>query len=403
MHNLFITKKGTAVISLVQKLKAVPISKLKTETMLRKISLFIMAGFSITSAYSQDSAEIKSPLLISGFVDAYYRFNFSNPKSDQGFNNFTSFTNSHNSFELGMASVKLEHSMGKVGFVADLGFGKRAAEFSYNERVTTASIPDASDLPADVSVIQNNEFAIKQAYITYAPIGNLKFTAGSWATHIGYELVDAPLNRNYSMGYMFSYGPFFHTGVKADLTAGKSGFMLGIANPTDLKSASFAQKFALAQYSYAGEKIKLYLNYQGGNFGGMQKMKQVDAVVTGVVTDKFSIGYNGTISMNKYRGLNGKYDSDASNWWGSALYLNVDPTSTFGVTLRGEYLDNEDGVLGLPTSVFETTLSLNFKVGGLTIIPELRLDNAKEESFIKRDGTTTKSTASALVAAVYKF
>ena len=372
--------------------------------MLRKISLSIIAGLSFASVFAQDStAEVKSPLLISGFVDVYYRYNFSNPKSDQGtFNNFTSFTNSQNSFELGMASVKLEHSMGKVGFVADLGFGKRAAEFSYNERVTTASIPDPNSLPTDVPVTLNNEFAIKQAYVTYSPVSNLKFTAGSWATHVGYELVDAPLNRNYSMSYMFSYGPFFHTGVKADLTSGKNGFMLGVANPTDLKSASFAQKFGIAQYSYSGDKVKLYLNYVGGNWGGTHRTKQIDAVVTGTITDKFSIGYNGTFNTNKFRTTGDKY-GDAMNWWGSALYLNVDPTSTFGLTLRGEYFDNKDEVLLLPTSVFETTLSANFKVGGLTIIPELRLDNAKEEAFVKRDGNTTKSTVSGLVAAVYKF
>ena len=95
--------------------------------MLRKISVSIIAGLLLSSAYAQDSAEVKSPLLISGFVDVYYRYNFSNPQSEAGtFNNFTSFTNSHNSFELGMASLKLEHSMGKVGFVADLGFGKKS-------------------------------------------------------------------------------------------------------------------------------------------------------------------------------------------------------------------------------------------------------------------------------------
>ena len=182
--------------------------------MLRKISVSIIAGLLLSSAYAQDSAEVKSPLLISGFVDVYYRYNFSNPQSEAGtFNNFTSFTNSHNSFELGMASLKLEHSMGKVGFVADLGFGKRAAEFSYNERMTstTVSVPGAIDLPTDVEgdITLNNEFAIKQAYVTYAAKDNIKFTAGSWATHVGYELVDAPLNRNYSMSYMFSFGPFF--------------------------------------------------------------------------------------------------------------------------------------------------------------------------------------------------
>jgi hypothetical protein len=363
--------------------------------MLRKFFLSIIAGLSLSSAYSQDSTlvEQKTGPTISGSVDVYYRYNFNNPKSDatstpgledfSPFNNYTSFTNSHNSFELGMASLKLEHIMGKVGVVADLGFGRRAEEFSYNDA--------------------NTMLAIKQAYITYAPAANIKFTAGSFATHVGYELVDAYLNRNYSMSYMFSYGPFFHTGLKADLTAGKSGFMLGVTNPSDLKTASFAQKFAIAQYSYAGDKVKLYLNYQGGNFERMQKMKQVDAVLTGAVSDKFSIGYNGTISFNKFRGTNGKYDDNASTWWGSAVYLNVDPTSTFGLTLRGEYLSNDDAVLSLPSSVFETTFSLNFKVGGLTIIPELRLDSGKEEAFIKRDGTTTKSTVAGLVAAIYKF
>jgi hypothetical protein len=273
--------------------------------------------------------------------------------------------------------------MGKVGVVADLGFGKRAEEFSYNDA--------------------NTMLAIKQAYVTYAAKDNIKLTAGSWATHVGYELVDAYLNRNYSMSYMFSYGPFFHTGIKADITAGKSGFMIGVANPTDLKSASFQQKFGIAQYSYGGEKVKLYLNYVGGNWGSEQKQKQIDAVVTGAISDKFSIGFNGTVQSNKFKDANGKYDADALTWWGSALYLNVDPTANFGLTLRGEYIDNEDTYLAIPTSVFETTLSVNLKVGALTIIPELRLDSGKEEAFIKNDGTTTKSTVTGLLAAVYKF
>jgi hypothetical protein len=361
--------------------------------MLRKISLSIIAGLSLSSALAQDSTKA-SPLAISGFVDVYYRFNFSNPKSADGTNNLTSFTNSQNSFELGMASVKLEHTSGKVGVVADLGYGTRADEFSYNE---------SGIFSGDES--NNSKFMIKQAYVTYAPKDNLKFTAGSWGTHIGYELVDAPLNRNYSMSYMFSYGPFFHTGVKADLTAGKSGFMLGVANPTDFKSASFSRKWLLAQYSLAAtDKIKLYLNYQGGNLQNLEKtrLRQIDLTATVGLSDKFSIGYNGTIQRQTPQDVNGDYD-EANSWWGSALYLNLDPTSNFGLTLRGEYLDNEDQVLGLPTSLFETTLSANFRIGGLTIIPELRLDNAKEEIFTKRDGSVEKSTVSGLVAAVYKF
>lgn len=362
--------------------------------MLRKISLSALALSALFSANAQDvidsaktaEAQQKS-FAISGYVDAYYRFNFSNPKKEsETFNNLTSFTNSHNSFELGMASVKLEHSMGKVGVVADLGFGKRAEEFSYADEKTM--------------------LAIKQAYITYSPKENLKFTAGSFGTHVGYELVDPYLNRNYSMSYMFSYGPFFHTGLKADLAVGKSGFMIGVTNPTDLKTASFARKWLIAQYSLAAsDAVKLFVNYQGGNMedDAKTRLKQIDAVLTAAVSDKFSIGYNGTIQSRKGIDGTGKYE-DGNSWWGSAVYLNLDPTSTFGLTLRGEYFSDKKNVLGFNTSFFVPTLSANIKIGGLTIIPELRLDSSSdEELFVKRDGTGSKSTLTGLLAAVYKF
>lgn len=373
--------------------------------MLKTLSaaLLAMAPFCFTIAQdiAQDStaAETKSNFAITGYVDAYYRFNFSNPKKEQGtFNNYTSFTNSQNSFELGMASVKLEHSMGKVGVVADLGFGTRADEFSYADRFGSVDVGDGT---ADLT----SRFIIKQAYLTYAPLENLKLTAGSFATHVGYELVDPYLNRNYSMSYMFSYGPFLHTGVKADLTAGKSGFMLGITNPTDLKTANFARKFLIGQYSYGGEKVKLYLNYQGGTFDSETKMNQIDAVITGAISDKFSIGYNGTVQGVKTRAALDSKFGDADSWWGSALYVNVDPTSNFGLTLRGEYFDNDKGVLSaLPSSgIFEATLSANLKINGLTIIPELRLDRAGDEVFIDRSGTNKKGSLTGLIAAVYHF
>jgi len=102
----------------------------------------------------------------------------------------------------------------------------------------------------------------------------------------------------------------------------------------------------------------------------------------------------------------------SASWWGAALYLNFDPTSTFGLTLRGEYFSDKDGVKinsvdfnetpGL--NVFDLTLSGICKVGSnLTIIPELRLDNGSKNFFYKSDNTFTKSTFSALLAAVYHF
>jgi len=342
------------------------------------------------SLYAQDSAlviaeEPPAKPQISGSLDVYYRYNFANAKNVAGgtMNNFTSFTNSQNSFELGMASVRLDHSFGKVSVVADLGFGKRAEDFSYNDA--------------------NTMLAIKQAYMSYAFSDNFKVSAGSWATHVGYELVDPYLNRNYSMSYMFSFGPFFHTGVKAELTKGKSGFMVSVVNPNDLKTANFAQKMVGAQYSYAAsDNWKFYFNYIGGKLSEETNLQQFDAVLLGTISDKFNIGYNGTVQSQKAKGTDGKY-GESDSWWGSALYLNIDPSEKFGLTLRTEYFDDKKNVLGFEGNIFATTLSANFKAGPLTFIPEFRLDNSNKELFVKNDGAGTKSTATALLAAVYRF
>lgn len=349
-----------------------------------------MAIVCFITTYSQDSPveakEEPAPKpVISGSVDIYYRYNFANAKNVGGgmTNNYTSFTNSQNSFELGMASVRLDHTIGKVSVVADLGFGKRAEDFSYNDEKTM--------------------LAIKQAYVSYAVNDKIKVTAGSWATHVGYELVDPYLNRNYSMSYMFSFGPFFHTGIKAELATGKSGFMVSVVNPNDLKTANFQQKMVGAQYTYAAsDKWKFYLNYIGGKLSEETNLQQIDAVLTGIITDKFSMGYNGTVQSQKAKDSIGKYGS-SDNWWGSALYFNVDPTSKFGLTLRTEYFDDKKNVLGFEGNIFATTLSAIFKAGPLAIIPELRLENSNKELFVKNSGAGTKSTATALIAAVYKF
>jgi hypothetical protein len=351
---------------------------------MKKSFLFITTAFVSTCVFSQttDSTK-KGNLTISGSVDAYYRYNFANAKDSMHTNNLTSFTNSQNSFELGMASIKGEYSIGKVDGVVDLGFGRRAEEFSYNDKGTMA--------------------AIKQAYLSYAPSDKIKFAMGKWATHIGYEMLDAYLNRNYSMDYMFSYGPFFHTGLKADINPSKNfSFIVGVINPTDYTSASFAKKSFIGQVHAVStnNKIAGYINYLGGKDLSDASVNQVDAVITGTVSSKISIGYNGTVKMVKPHGVN------SNSWWASALYLNYDPTSLFGLTLRGEYFDDSKAVAGLGTKLYDLTLSGNIHIDNLTIIPEFRLDGAKDPFFYNNDDKgipTAKSTGTFILAATYHF
>lgn len=367
--------------------------------MVKNVKLLIVAIGLFVSVKGQDSTKAAPPkadsvapspsTTFSGSLDLYYRYNFANAPAIIGnpfSNNFTSFTNSQNSLELGMATIRADHSWAKAGVTVELGFGRRTEEFSYNDGAS------------------NGFFSLKnvvQAFVYYNITDKIKLTAGKWGTHIGYEVVDAASNRNYSMSYMFSYGPFFNTGIKADIAiAGKTAVMVGISNPTDNSTTTATQKMAIAQISTAtpDNKWKFYLNYQGGRVSDSSTLNQFDLVLTGAVSDKFSVGFNATDQMLKIQNTN--------SWWGAALYLNIDPSPKFGATLRAEYFDNKDGVITvLPAgNLMEYTLTGQIHLGKLTFMPELRYDNSSVDgAFLKHDDSPTKNTFTGILAATYVF
>jgi Putative beta-barrel porin-2, OmpL-like. bbp2 len=369
--------------------------------MVKNIKLLIIAIVSFVYAKGQDSTKAAAPApkadtvvpspatTFSGSLDLYYRYNFANP-TNGSFNNFTSFTNSKNSFELGMATIRADHNWSKAGVTVELGFGRRAQEFSYNEAYNTG-FPGGS--PTTNFSLAN----VVQAYVYYNLTDKIKLTAGKWGTHIGYEVVDAASNRNYSMGYMFSYGPFYNMGLKADVTlSSKTAFMVGISNPTDNTTTMSQNKMFIAQFSVLpNANWKFYLNYQGGSIGNSTTLGQLDLVINGTISSKFGIGFNATDQWRSYA------DSSVS-WWGAALYLNWDPSSLFGLTLRSEYFEDNSMVV-TPGSFTEFTLTGAFHLGKLTFMPELRYDYSKNSAFQKNDNTPTNNTFSAIFAATYVF
>jgi len=320
-------------------------------------------------------------LTISGAANVYYRYDFARSAA----NDLTSFTRSHNEFRLGMAELKLEHKTDRVDMVADLAFGPREQEYAY----------------PDNGIVQ----AIKQLYISYSPIGWLKLTAGTWATHLCIESPDASANRNYSMSYLFSNDPFSHTGIKAEITEGKSGFMIGIANPCNYRSipdSSHNNKNIIAQYSYSpSDNLKLWFNYFGGRDIQDNRTHQYDVVISARTSKLFSLGFNGSANFSSR--ASEKYAA-SYRWWGSAIYFNLDPHPWLGFTLRTEYFHDTQGVcLPAAATVTAATLSANFKTGGLVFIPEFRVDRANTPVFVHADGSPATTAGSFLLAAIYTF
>jgi hypothetical protein len=334
---------------------------------MKKTSILFLSMLSFLAVHAQNDSTKASSTVYTVYVDGYYKSDFAGYKE----NNKTSFTNSNGSLQLGMVSLKVDKSFSdKFTGTLDLGVGKRAEEFSYNDKGLAT--------------------VFKQAFVSYTISPKVKLSAGKWATHVGYELLDAYANRNYSMSYGFSYGPFFHTGVKADISlGGKSAMMIGVAQPTDFVSSSSPDKVIIAQFSTASanDHLKGYLNFQGA-----KGKSQFDLVLNGIVSSTFAINYDGTIASNS-----------GKSWSSNAVYLNYDPIAKVGFTLRSEYFNDVNSVVGVGTSIFQNTLSANVHFNKLTIIPEIRFDNAKDKVFFNKNNNLNQYAGNFIIAAVYKF
>ncbi|PWA05325.1 outer membrane beta-barrel protein [Flavobacterium psychrotolerans] len=354
---------------------------------MKKTVLILALMLTASMTFAQDAAVTPSATTFAGSADMYYKVDFS---QQQG-NGKTSFTNSHNSFELGMASIEASHKSGKASVFVDLGFGKRAKDFSYNDGANT--------------------FMIKQLTFAYDISSSFKVTMGTFGTHIGYELLDAVDNKNYSMSYAFTNGPFFNTGVKAQYTKGKFSFMAGVTNPTDFKTAIEAgstQKTFIGQVAYVGDTESLYFNVTTGstnpNLGLPSSLKnktQFDVVASKKLDAKLSLGFNGTYAI-----VNDDVDSSLDGKWFALVgYASYVVKEDINLAYRLEYFSDKDkvvyGVDGL--GVIANTLSLNYKVGNLTIIPELRVDTTSKDFFTNHSGNPTGLNAFALLATTYTF
>ena len=349
-------------------------------------SMAIVASLFTTNLFAQDAAEPKAeaPLTISGQVDAYYRATSNKVNGSK-----TSYTLQNGSIGLGMANVAIAKDNGKVGFVADLMFGTRAEETNYPYTGSSSFI--------------------KQLYITYKPTEKLKFTAGNFMTFVGYELVEAANNLNYSMSYNYTNGPFYHTGLKMDIAfTDKFAAMIGVFNQTDSKGSyglkpgfeylDTKKKMVGGQLSYASGPFKIYVNGLSGKGADSTMATTFDITTSYQISEKFGAGFNFiTQSLSK--------ESTTKSWNGSALYLNYAFSPGFTLAARGELFGDKDGVKYAATdnTINAVTLSGNIKIDAFTIIPELRFDSAKQAIWVDDTGKSKDGETSFILAVIYKF
>ena len=300
---------------------------------------------------------------LSGSIDTYYRSSEYAPG--------TSFGNLPG-FALGMANVIVSYEGEKSGFVADFVFGPRGTDAVFNST--------------------GSSNIVNQLYAYYNLSDSFTLTLGNFNTFLGYEVISPVANFNYTTSYMFSYGPFSHTGIKADIAVNDDvSIMLGVLNSTDMtESQPLGEDYMIgAQLGLYGQ----YINYLGGGSAGVS---QIDFTGGFNITDSFYLGLNATSYSD---------DNDVE-FSGIALYPQYSFSDSFALGARYEAF-SEDG-LGAIGSVSgegdntSFTITGSYTSGNMIIKPEIRLDTASGQFYSNADGATD-SLSTFIVAAIYSF
>lgn len=317
-------------------------------------------------AQDTDDSEPDPTFNFSGTVDTYFRASFTEDPVAPG----TSFANL-NGFSLGMANFIVSYEGEKSGFVADVVFGPRGSDAVFG------SVGNSSEM-------------VNQLYAYYNIAEGVTVTLGNFNTFLGYEVISPAANFNYSTSYMFSYGPFSHTGAKVDFSISDDvSLMVGVFNQTDQTEANYDR------YTAFGAQLGLYGQYI--NLLAGDEYFQLDYTGGFDLSDSFFLGINATTAT-----LAGD-----TGFAGVALYPQLTASDSFAIGLRGEFFSETDGFGALVSDGdadnFSLTLTGSFTSGNFMFKPELRLDSASSEIFAISPNETSESLASFVMAMIYTF
>lgn len=288
---------------------------------------------------------------VSGLVDTYYSYNFNRPEDRT--NTARAFDTRDNNFSLNLLKFTLEkkaESSSPIGFKIDLGFGPS---------VDLINGPNPTGGDATRHLLQG--------YVSYlAPIGNgLQLDFGKFFTPVGGEVVETKDNYNYTRSFLFSYGPFYHTGLRASYgindKASISGFLLnGWDSVTDNNQG---KTYGVSVSVSPTSRLSLTQTYLGGpeNEGTSDEWRHIaDTVVSYAATDKLSFLANFAYGADELPG------GPRGHWKGLAAAFRYAFNNRFAFSPRFEVFDDHDG--------FRTGTAQTLK--GLTLTQEVKLNDS---------------------------
>ena len=346
-----------------------------------KVFLTVAGVLLALSCFAQDTAK-NNNLTFSGFIDAYYQYDFDNPASRLR-PSFLYNYKKHNEFNVNLAVIKAAYINKKIRANIALMVGNYA---QYN-------------LAAEPANAQH----IYEANVGYNISDKISIDAGILPSHIGLETAISKDNWNLSRSILAENTPYYETGIKVTYspnTKWTTAFL--ILNGWQNIQETNSNKAIGTQVLYKPNAKWLF---NSSTFFGNEKpdsTKQLrlfhNFYTTYIISKKlntallFDIGAEKKINFPGY-----------NTWFGAALLLQYNINSKISSAFRVEhYNDKKGAIVSVNTrngfQTFGYSCNLDYKpVENILFRTEARLFNAKDKIFLK-DGVQKNNNYSLLAS-----
>jgi hypothetical protein len=260
-----------------------------------------------------------------------------------------------------------------------------------------------------------------EAYASYKfPLGSgLTLKAGKFASLLGFEVIEAPLNLNFSRSLLFTFAvPLTHVGALLSYSFGDTFTMT--AGPVvgwDVAKDNNSRMSVMGQFVLTPTKdLIAALNWitgpeQAGNDHNVRTVLDWTLTYSGLKNTVLGANVDYGWEHREAALVAAERSSTTATWWGIAGYAAYDWTERLRTSVRAEYFVDSDSVRtaaqapGLKTAVWETTATVRYKIWkGLLARVEYRHDQANEKVFkVTNAGPTSKAQDTLSLDLIYLF
>ncbi len=337
----------------------------------------------------------KGTLELSGYVEAYYLYDFGQPQTGNRAG-FIYSHNRHNEFNVNLALVKLNYS---------------AARLRANIALMAGTYANAN-LSAEPGVLKNIFEA--NAGINLHKKKQLWLDAGIFASHIGFESAIGKDCWNMTRGILADNSPYYESGAKLTYSSDNGKFL---ASALVLNGWQRIQRVGGNSLPSFGWQVqgkptdRILIN--SSSFIGTDKPDSVRQMryfhnfyTIYNITDKFGL----TLGVDVGAEQKAKGSKQYNVWYTPVLVARYQPIEKLALAARFEYYSDRNGVIiatGTPNGFETFGYSLNLDVipfANAMIRMEGRLFQSREdETFTDRKGNATTLNPSVGFSFAYSF